>query len=61
MISRCWQKIAMRQAISHNHNAHGLKHNLTFIQHSEIIILFMERDPAANEHLCTFVLSIYSH
>lgn len=37
---------------AHSHNIYTVDAKL---------LLFMERDPATNEHLCTFVLSIYSH
>lgn len=51
-------KNAMRQAISHNRAA-CTQFNISTADAK--LLLFMERDPAANEHLCTFVLSIYSH
>lgn len=41
---------------------YGCSHSsTTLIRNAQKLLLFMERDPAAKEHLCTFVSSIYRH
>lgn len=63
MLAKMQRDIHLRNALKNTrtHTSEAFTVRARFNITNDAKLLFMERDPASNEHLCTFVLSIYSH